>query len=291
MASKAPRGRLPLIALPSAAIAFRQVFADWVFMWVLAYTVFFGCKWLTWRRHAGSHAGRLRSLAYLLLWPGMDAESFLHKTPVSPPSSRNLVGAFAKLVLGAALLWGAPGLVDSTPLLAGWAGMAGILLLLHFGVFSLLAYGYQAAGIAANPLMNRPFSSRSLSDFWSRRWNAAFHALAHDFIFRPLVHRIGTIGSTLAVFAISGIVHDLVISLPARGGYGWPTAYFLLQGLSVLFERSGPGRTLGLGRGRRGRVFMLAVTCLPLPWLFHSTFVNNIILPLLNTIGGTWRAL
>jgi hypothetical protein len=36
---------------------------------------------------------------------------------------------------------------------------------------------------------------------------------------------------------------------------------------------------------------MLAVTCLPLPWLFHSTFVNNIILPLLNTIGGTWRAL
>jgi len=92
--------------------------------------------------------------------------------------------------------------------------------------------------------------------------------------------------ATLAVFAISGLMHELVISLPAHGGYGLPTAYFILQGFGVLVERSRLGRRIGLGRGLRGWLFTLACAAGPAFWLFHPTFVRNVILPMLRAFGG-----
>jgi hypothetical protein len=64
-----------------------------------------------------------------------------------------------------------------------------------------------------------------------------------------------------------------------------PTAYFILQGLAVLFERSRIGRRVGLGRGVRGWLFTLACTAGPAFWLFHPFFVRNVILPMLQAFG------
>jgi alginate O-acetyltransferase complex protein AlgI len=91
----------------------------------------------------------------------------------------------------------------------------------------------------------------------------------------------------LGVFLISGIIHDLVITVPARGGYGLPTAYFLLQGAGLLLERSALGRSFGLGVGIRGRLYAYAVTAGPAFWLFPPVFVHRIILPMLAAIGAT----
>jgi hypothetical protein len=164
--------------------------------------------------------------------------------------------------------------------------MLGVVLLLHFGLFHLLALGWQAAGVNAQPIMRAPLLATSLAQFWGRRWNMAFHALAHDLVFRPLVRRWGATCAGIGVFLISGLVHEAVISLPARGGYGLPTAYFGIQALGVLMERSTWGRRFGLGQGFRGWLFMLFCTAGPAFWLFHPIFIRNIILPMLRAIGA-----
>ena len=279
-------GWLPLIILPAVVITLRSHFADWVFMWMLASAIFFGCKWLTWQQADRSSAGRFRSLAYLLAWPGMDAREFLAETPVGRPPASDWILAAGKTLFGAALLGLAAAGSMEAPLPAAWAGMIGTILLLHFGAFHLLALIYRTAGIAATPLMRSPSLSVSLAEFWGNRWNTGFNKLVHDFLFRPLARRTGAAWAAFLVFFISGLLHDLVISLPARGGYGLPTAYFALQGMAVLFERSRAGAALGLGRGLRGRLFMIAVTAAPAPLLFPPVFVRNIILPMLQAIGG-----
>ena len=91
----------------------------------------------------------------------------------------------------------------------------------------------------------------------------------------------------LLVFVISGLIHDLVISLPARGGYGLPTAYFLIQAAGVMIERTPWAKRLGAGRGFRGWVFTALIVAGPAFWLFHPAFVRNIALPMLHAIGGT----
>ncbi|MGC3957885.1 MAG: MBOAT family protein [Verrucomicrobiota bacterium] len=135
--------------------------------------------------------------------------------------------------------------------------------------------------------MQSPATATSLADFWGARWNTAFNKLVYDLAFRPLAHRTSVVWATLGVFTISGIIHELAISFPARGGYGLPFGYFLLQGVGVLIERSRAGRALGLGRGWRGWLFMFCFTTVPAYWLFHPTFVQNVILPMLQTIGAT----
>lgn len=86
------------------------------------------------------------------------------------------------------------------------------------------------------------------------------------------------------MFLVSGLIHDLVISLPARAGYGPPTAYFLLQGTGIMIEHSGFGKRLGLGQGVRGWLFMAVVVAGPVFWLFHPWFVQRVIIPFMQAI-------
>jgi hypothetical protein len=86
------------------------------------------------------------------------------------------------------------------------------------------------------------------------------------------------------VFVLSGLIHDLVISLPARAGYGLPTAYFVLQGVGITFERSALGRRVGLGKVLEGWIFMVLVVAAPAYFLFHPWFVVRVILPFMHAI-------
>lgn len=274
-------------ALPLAAFALTRHLEAWVMMWALAGSVFFACKLLTLARVDGGRRGVERVLFYFFLWPGMDTRPFFNAgSPARRPRAREWIAPAVKLACGVALLWVAvPAVGAGRPLLAGWLGMAGIVLVLHFGVFHLLALAWQRRGAPVRPLMEGPLFSASLAEFWGGRWNRAFSDLARDLVYRPLWRRAGPAACTMLVFLISGVVHDFVISVPARGGYGLPTLYFFIQGLGLLVERTRMGKRAGLGGGWRGRLFAFAILIGPLFWLFHPAFVERVAVPFLQTIG------
>ncbi len=278
---------LPLLVFPALVIALQARLPAWVFMWALSFAIFAGLKWMTWwkARTRVAHSTE-RSIAYLVAWPGMDAETFLDagRHPAKP-NAREWLWATAKTAMGVALLWVvARRIPEQQALLRGWTGLFGLIFLLHFGSFHLMSLFWQAMGIDAHPIMSKPILSKTLSEFWGKRWNLGFRQLAHDLVFRPLYKRIGVAAAGLLVFVASGLIHDLVISLPARGGYGLPTGYFILQGLGVTLERSSLGRRIGLQKGPVARIFLVIVTAAPAFWLFHPPFVWRVILPFMHAV-------
>ncbi|HZV36136.1 MAG TPA: MBOAT family protein [Verrucomicrobiae bacterium] len=280
-------GWLPLLILTAIAWIFRNAVPSWVFMWTMALALFFGCKWLTWWQCPVNDAAMWRHWAYLFAWPGMDASAFLDPHRHAPrPELREWIAAMLKTFFGAAMVWEFAKLAPE-PLLMGWSGLIGCVFLLHFGTFHLLALGWQALGADAQPIMRAPILAKSLAEFWGVRWNAAFNLLVHKLIFRKLFRHVGVIGATLAVFFVSGLIHDLLLSIPARGGYGLPTLYFLLQGLGLCLENWKPVKKWTQGHPLAHRSFTIAVTAIPAFWLFHPPFIRNVILPMLHAIGAT----
>jgi len=282
----AAAGWLPLpVLLSSAAILYDRM-PPWVFMWTLAFSIYMGLKWASWWRvRAAVPHTAARSIAYLLAWPGMDADAFLSSDArIQRPATREWLAALSKTAFGAALFWGLARVIPGPPLLRGWVGMIGLILVLHFGSFHVVALMWQRLGVDARPIMSAPLRSTSLSEFWGRRWNLGFRQLSYDFIFRPLQRTQGAWAATMLVFLASGVVHDLVISVPARGGYGLPTLYFLAQGAGVALERSRAGRRLGLASGKRGWLLMIAFVAGPVFWLFHPLFVLRVVIPFMKAV-------
>jgi hypothetical protein len=284
------QGWPPLVVLPSLVVLFTPAtWPRWLFMWLLAFAVFCGCKWLTWRRTPVPGLSRWRHLGYLVAWPGLDAAAFLSSRPPDEarPTRREWLFAAAKTLGGAAVFWGAGRVVPAAgELVLGWCGLVGVAFLLHFGTFHLLSCFWRSRGVDARPLMNHPWAATSVSEFWGRRWNLAFRDLTHRFLFRPLAAQLGPRWGVAAVFVFSGLVHDAVISVPAGGGYGGPTAFFLAQLLGLLAERSRAGRALGLGGGRRGWLFTAVILLAPALLLFHPPFLRNVVVPFMRALGA-----
>lgn len=282
---------LPLVGLTGAAMLLRELLPAWIYMWTICVALFAGLKWITWIRAVRERANLpiARSLGFLFLWPGMNADEFLKTEALPAPNGRGREIGFAaiKLAFGAALFWGLARVAYPTaPILAGWIGMTGLIFILHFGLFHILALAWQARGIAATPIMNAPIRATSLAEFWSERWNLAFRDLTNPLLFRPLTRRWGVAGGTLAAFAASGLVHELVISVPAGAGYGLPTLYFALQGVGLLIERSAAGKAVGLRTGAGGWIFTMLVVAGPAYFLFHPAFVDRVVLPMMQAIGA-----
>ena len=215
------QGWLPLAVLPAAVIWLLPVdWPRWALTWWLAWAILFACKWLTWRRTPNSSARLWRHVGYLVGWVGMDAARFLDsRVKPAQPSLGEWLFAGGKTAIGVCLLYGVTHrLPQSHPQLVGWTGLAGIVMALHFGLFHLLSCAWRQVRVEARPVMNWPLAAASTSDLWRRRWNTAFHDLAHRFVFRPLAPRLAQ-RRLWAGFLASGLLHDLVISFPARGGY------------------------------------------------------------------------
>lgn len=79
--------------------------------------------------------------------------------------------------------------------------------------------------------------------------------------------------------------HELAISVPACGGYGLPTAYFLWQACGISIERSAWGKWLKLRHGWCGWIFRATFTGTPAFIVFHPWFVLRVLVPFLEVIN------
>lgn len=218
----------------------------------------------------------------------MDAHRFLslQRFPRErSPAAGEWAKALSITLFGYLLFWMAgPLLHHGWEIAAAWSGLYGMLFILHFGLFHILSCAWRSAGIDAQAIMNRPLSSRSIVEFWGQRWNLAFRDVAHAAVFRPLAHRWGYRPAIMGVFLFSGILHELAISLPAQGGYGLPTLYFLGQLTAVMINVSPRRKRLALVHGWRNRMITIAIVVVPSPILFHPPFLKNVIVPFLRTV-------
>jgi alginate O-acetyltransferase complex protein AlgI len=106
-------------------------------------------------------------------------------------------------------------------------------------------------------------------------------------MFRPLARRWGIHWASLTVFIFSGLIHEMMISVPARGGHGGPLLYFTLNGFGVWVETISSWRKLTLKWPVIGRIWAMALVLVPLPLLFHRPFQNQVVLPFLSALGAT----
>jgi len=219
-------------------------------------------------RREGIVVGAGRLAGFLLFWPGTNA-GFLDPERQAPrPAWHEAAVAALCLLLGALLQrWAAAGGVP----FAGGIAVLGIGLFWFFGVFAVFSLAWRWAGVDAAPLFRMPVLSRTIGDFWGRRWNMGFRDLFWRLVFRPWSRRFGPARAEFAVFFLSGLAHEFAFSLPAGGGYGLCLAYFLIQYAGKRMARRRPAL--------RSWWWAAVLTIAPLPLLFHPPFVQNVVLP------------
>jgi hypothetical protein len=156
----------------------------WQGMWLLAGSIFLAFKWIAWRRFCGrcNSPDWTSSLSFFCAWPGLDAgEFFIPRGRPATATAREWCWAAFKFAAGAVVIWELVRHLPGAPAwLAGAVGFSGYILLLHFGLFHLLALVWQAAGRNVRPVRDRPLHTTSLADFWGRRCSGQHLDCASD---------------------------------------------------------------------------------------------------------------
>ncbi len=245
----------------------------WILMGLLAGTVYCSAKLLMmWE--VGWPAG-WRWWGYVWFWPGLDVRPWLQaRRQVAATEGLRWFAGLPALGFGVALIAGSARVIENE-WLQTWAGMVGVILCLHFGAFRWLAFFWQRVGVPVKPIMDVPLLAGSLSEFWGGRWNRGFRDFAQCCIGLPVARRWGRSVALWSVFVFSGLIHEIVISVPAGAGYGWPLGYFLLQALGVMAEKR-----LSL----KGHLWVLTMTGPGALLLFHPPFVERVMSPFLETL-------
>jgi alginate O-acetyltransferase complex protein AlgI len=88
----------------------------------------------------------------------------------------------------------------------------------------------------------------------------------------------GPSAALLAIFIVSGLLHEIAITLPVGQDFGFPTLYFTLHGLLTLAEKK-------LNRPI-GKAFTLLAVAAPLGWLFPPLFQKEVVVPSIAVVAG-----
>lgn len=211
--------------------------------------------------------GRLtwgRYLVYALGWFGMDPGTFAKRRAGLSWKDDIAWGVGLMVVgtLGAWLVWA----MEWRQILVMFLPMS---LGFHFGALRVLKGVLRRAGFPVRTLFPNLLKATGVGDFWCRRWNVGYSQMMQRVVGRPLGERWGREVAVLGVFLVSGLLHEVAITVPVNAGYGLPTAYFTVHGLMVLLEEK--------LRKRLGKLWVLLLVALPLGFLFPPEFQTEVI--------------
>ena len=221
-------------------------------------------------------------------WPGMKPSLFAEdKNPDHKEGRDLLLRGVLRLSTGVSLLvlahftW----VWTTSKVLATIFALPGISLVLHFGIFNILAGVWRYIGVKTYVLFPAPLYATSLTEFWGRRWNLPLTEMTQRAVYWPLSGVFGKNIAAVAGFVCSGLLHELAISVPVQSGYGLPSLYFVLHGGLVIVERSYLSKAEWfVTRPWLGRLWTLLWLAAPMPMLFHPAFLRGVIWPIIGVI-------
>ncbi|MDF1662348.1 MAG: MBOAT family protein [Planctomycetota bacterium] len=225
-----------------------------------------------------------RWLLWAGLWPGMRPEIFsADREPDSQEGFALILKGIIRSIAGALLIGFSRFLYVETESAAAATPtlLVGVSLVLHFGSFNVLAGLWRIYGFKTYTLFPHPLASKTLSEFWGKRWNLPFTEMCQSAVNKPLAPVLGRNVGAMAAFLYSGIVHEFAISFPVQEGYGLPLLYFLIHGVLILCERKLKGLKEFLRRTRWGHVWCVFWLAGPMMILFHPAFLKGVLWPLI----------
>jgi hypothetical protein len=223
-------------------------------------------------------------LAFALGWFGMRPVLFEKLPGPSLAASHLLLKGISRIIIGIFFLFVSASLEESPALNALFLPqlflLVGLSLILHFGILNVASAAWRALGVDVPELFKSPYKSKSLKEFWGRRWNAAFSEMTALIAYRPLKANVAVDAAMMMSFLLSGLLHEIAISLPVRAGYGLPMIYFTIHAFAMHLE----GKSSYIQKLTQHRflshVWVMTLLILPMPLLFHSGFVHQVLIPL-----------
>jgi hypothetical protein len=181
--------------------------------------------------------------------PGVDRPAMIRLLLCAPLVVLGWAGVyFSGQLLSGPLYWG-----------LRWATGALFLYTAVEVVVSGVILVYRLLGVDPRPLHDDPIRSKSIGEFWGRRWNRAVHRFLKLNVFAPVARRGHTELGLALTFVASGLFH-FAFMVPAVG-LGWAAmmgAFFVLQLPFFWVERA-------LWRASRARVWTLTVLLVTSP--------------------------
>ncbi len=123
------------------------------------------------------------------------------------------------------------------PFLLEHAAKSTAVLAWHIGAFQANTALWRLAGAPAAYFTTRSvLRAYSPAEFW-RRWNRPMYRWLLENIYKPMGGRRHPMLATMAAFAVSGLFHEYIFGVALQHVTGYPTAFFLLQGLATVLTR------------------------------------------------------
>lgn len=161
--------------------------------------------------------------------------------------------------------------------------LIGLSMIFHFGLINLLIVAWRFWGFEVKPAFHSPLNSKSLSHFWGKDWNIPFVEMTKTVIYRPISKKWNTGLALILTFLMSGVFHEIAITLPVNADFGRPLGYFILQALFVALERR-LRKKYPAKMKKYNKIFLFGALILPLPLVFPPAFTHEILFPLIKDL-------